>query len=373
MRKPFDFGAGLVHGEGMPVTKLPLLLGSGWQAVPPRATGRHLLWQAGAKLMCAGTDFAEPQLLGETGLVDCPLAVDAARGLAYGYASPQGRQQEDFSELRAWHIKEGTGSRLFRLGLNQWALWLLRYLPRHDALLGLVATDMPGEGVHIQHQLGIFDLGKMKSLLVSLPRDAFLPLDVHPTRREVLFYGVEGYQVIEFSGKRVRRLAGSGLPEGRGGSYSPDGDKALLGGSGIVLWDMAADSLKALHPRGHTPVWDPSGAGFWFSESSGDLFYYSLAEGQTERLVALAANAHPDIRHSRPPVATADGRYLALCLTRRNKRSAGSEPDAPLYRYDHCLCVLDTREREVWQLPGPCRNAVWFEPDAASKPGRSRF
>ncbi len=357
----------------MPATKLPLLLGPEWQAVPPRATGAKLLWQAGPRLMCAETDFAEPQALGDVGLVDCPLAVDTTRRMVYGYASPQGCQQKDFSELRAWHLEQGTGSRLFRLGLNQWALWMLRYLPRHDALLGLVATDMPGEGVNIQHQLGIFDLGKMKSLLVSLPRDAFLPLDIHPTRREVLFYGVEGYQVIEFSGKRLRRLAGPGLPEGRGGCYHPSGDKALLGGSGIVLWDLAADRLEPLHPRGHHPLWDGEGKGFWFSESSGDLFYYSLAEGRSERVLALAANAHPDIRYARSPAATRDGRYLAVCLTRRVKRSAGSEPDAPLYRHDHCLCVLDTRKREVWQLPGPCRNAVWFEPDAKPEPGRSRF
>ncbi|MDP0497160.1 MAG: hypothetical protein Q7Q73_13230 [Verrucomicrobiota bacterium JB024] len=355
----------------MPATKLPLLLSPGWQMVSPRSVGIPLLWQAGAKLMCGQTDFAEPVTLGEVGLVDCPVAFDPGRGLAYGYASPQGRQREDFSELRAWHLDQGTGSRLFRLGLNQWALWLLRYLPRHDALLALVATDMPGEGVNIQHQLVIFDLAKMKSLLVSLPRDAFLPLDLHPTRREVLFYGVEGYQVVEFSGKRLRRLAGPGLPEGRGGCYHPSGDKVLLGGSGIVLWDLVADTLDSLHPRGHYPVWDGSGEGFWFSESSGDVFYYSLAERRAERVLALAANVHPDIRYARAPVLTGDGRYLATCLTRRVKRSAGSEPDAPLYRHDHCLCVLDAQTREVWQLPGPCRNAAWAEAGEQAK--HSRF
>ncbi|MGE9292975.1 MAG: hypothetical protein ACQKBW_05130 [Puniceicoccales bacterium] len=345
----------------MPATKLPLLLGSGWEAVTPHDVGPKLLWQAGSSLMVSGTDFSEPRDLGEVGLVDCPIAYDPSRGLAYGYASPRGRQREDFSEFRAWHPDQGTVSRLFRLGLNQWALWMLRHLPRHDALLSLVATAMPGEGVNIQHQLGIYDLGKMRSLLVSLPRDAFLPLDVHPTRREVLFYGVEGYQVIEFTGKRLRRLGGPGLPEGRGGCYHPDGDKALLGGSGIVQWDLANDRLDPLHPRGHYPLWAPGGEGFWFSESSGDLFYYSLAEGRAERVLALAANAHPDIRHARAPVPTRDGRYLALCLTRRVKRSAGSAPDAPLYRHDHCLCVVDTLKRQVWQYPGPCRNVVWAE------------
>ena len=96
----FDFGAGLLHRGNMPATKLPLLLSPGWQMVPPRSVGVPLLWQAGAKLVCSQTDFAEPMTLGEVGLVDCPVAFDPGRGLAYGYASPQGRQ---------WRISANCG------------------------------------------------------------------------------------------------------------------------------------------------------------------------------------------------------------------------------------------------------------------------
>lgn len=347
----------------MPATKLPLLLAKGWKAVAPRATGRHLLWQSNGRVLNSETDFSQPHVLGEVGPVDCPLAVDTVRRMVYAYVSPLARHRRDYSEIRAWHLDLGTSRRLFSLGLNQWALWHFSHLQRHDAILTLVATDMPGEGVNIQHQLGIFDIAKLRSLLVNLPRDAFLPLDIHPSRRELLFYGVEGYQVIDFAGKRLRRLAGPGLPEGRGGCFHPRREQILLGGTGIVLWDTGHDTLEQLHPRGHYPVWDKSGEGFWFGESSGDLYHYSLDTGHAERIVSLAANPHPELRHARGVVSTADGRYLALCLTRRIKRSSSSDPDKPEYRHDHCLCVLDTQAKEVWQFEGPCRNPVWYEPE----------
>ncbi|MEM9226558.1 MAG: hypothetical protein AAGA45_01185, partial [Verrucomicrobiota bacterium] len=237
------------------------------------------------------------------------------------------------------------------------------HLPRHDAIFTLVATHMPGEGLNIQHQFGIFDLAKMKQLFITLPRDAFFPLDVHVPRREVLFYGAEGYQLIGFSGKRSRRLAGEGLPNGRGARFHPHEAWVLLGGDGIYRWHLEGGHLEQLQARGHYPVWDHGHTGYWYSESSGDLYYASLEDGTVERVLAIAGNTSPEVRRASPVVPSADGRYLIARLTRRVKRS----DDATLggenaYRSDSCLCILDTQAKEVWQYPGLHDYPVWYEP-----------
>lgn len=343
-------------------TALALLLAKGWKQVPPRSTGRRLVWRSGSGLWCSQTDFAEPRALGDVGPVECPLAVDASSGLVYRYVCPTGYVKRDFSEVRSFDLNTGAVETVAVLGLNKWVLWLCDFLRSHPVMLTLVATDMPGEGICIQHQLGFFDLKTRRSLLLPLPRDAFRPLVHCSQRQELCFYGVEGYQRVDYKGKRLGLIHGDELPVGRGASYHPTRSVLALGGRGIALWDFEAQSLRQVCDRGHYPVWERGGTGFWFSETSSDLQYYSEEARTTERIVSVAGNPHAEVNDARPVSVSRDGRYLALCLVRRVKRREDSSAAARSpFILQHTLCVLDTMQKEIWQHPGLAQEITWVD------------
>ncbi len=342
---------------------LALLLAKGWKTVAPRASGHKLVWQSGSQLYCSDTHFENPRLLGQVGPVDCPVAVDPVRGLTYRYVSPDSFATKDYSELRSFNLESGVSERLFALDLNKWVIWLLRYIPRNDVLLALVSTHMPGEGIHIQHQLGLFDLRKKQSLLVPLPRDAFIPLDVDTERQEVLFHGVEGYQWIHYSGHRHLQLRDRELPDGRGAAFHPTRPIVALGGGKVVLYHRDEQRFDTLTSSGQHPVWAVDGNTLWYAESSGDLFCYDMKERVAERILCVAGNPYADIKHVRPVKLSADGRYLAAVLTRRIKRrlEEGASPDnEPLFRFSHAIVVADLERREIWQHPGFSPNFDWY-------------
>ncbi|WOO43329.1 hypothetical protein [Rubellicoccus peritrichatus] len=336
---------------------LPLLLGKGWKQIAPRDIGKKLIWESDGQLLSAKTDFSDICTLGKVGRIDCPIAIDPVRRIAIRYAC-QDSGGRDFSELRSYHLDQGTQSRIFRLGLNQWILWMLKHSPKEDVVLALVATHMPGEGIRIQHQLGLYDLARSKSLLIPLPRDAFCPTDVNLTNQEVLFHGVEGWQIIDYYGRRCAHLRTRSLPLGRGGSFHPERPLVALGGGGIAVWNRDHGAIQNIHKQGQNPVWSPDGEKLWFSESSSDLFVHYLTKGTTERILAVAGNRHAEISMSRPPVLTTDGTFIALPISRKVKRDDESGPRFAFYQ---SLIVLDIEARELWQFPGKATNMAWYE------------
>lgn len=349
----------------MPQAPVPLLLAKGWRSVPPRPAGGKLVWQRGHTLLCAPADFTAPVELGNAGLLDTPFALDPGRKLAYAYACRNGRDGRDYSEIRGYSLDGGPPECLFKLALNKWIPWFMHYLTDRDVILALVATSQPGESLIIHHQLGLFNPANGNSLLVPLPRDAFLPLDVRPQRKEILFYGVEGYQLIDYSGKRLRLLRGNALPSGRGASFHPTEELIALGGRGIVLWETASNQLRQIHPCGQMPVWSPDGRWLYFSESSGDLFRHDWHNGTTERLLCAAGNTSSETHFARKASLSSDGRYLAMPLTRRVRRresADGNPTQLSEFAHYHALCILDLQRREAWQTTGYCRCAAWLSP-----------
>ncbi len=345
----------------MPV---PLLLAKGWKGVDPRPVGLDLVWQSGNRLFRSSTDFVSPRDLGSMGHIDTPFAVDHPRQCVYSYVCQDRRGQRDFSEVRAYSLNGGEPSKLFSLALNKWIPWFLTYLPERDVIVGLVASSLPGDQLRIQHQLGFFNPATRDSLLISLPRDAFLPLDVRSSRREILFYGVEGYQIIDYTGKRQRLLRGMGLPNGRGAAFHPLEDRVALGGRGIHVWNLKSNELKEIHPRGQMPVWSPDGRWLYFSESSGDLFRHDGHGGGTERLVAVAGNSHAEVHFARKVSVSMDGRYLALPVTRRVKRrnvDAETMPVRSEFACSHALCIIDCEQRQVWQASAKSSCVGWYQ------------
>ena len=170
---------------------LKLQMGEGYREVPPRVCGQRLAWEDNGRLQMAETDFIAPQTLGEIGGVDCPLAVDAQRGRAWAYCCQFRLGVRDFSEIREFDLAKGTSRRLVRLGLHQWALWLLAHWGATDQLLVLVATDSREGAVHIRHHLALIELRTGNLRLIALPRDAFVPLTWCPQRRWLIFHGAE--------------------------------------------------------------------------------------------------------------------------------------------------------------------------------------
>ncbi len=359
--------APLGHQVGrMQAGSLPLTLAPGWKNVPPQATGRHLVWKKDRRWRASDTDFNNPGDLGPCSPIDCPVAYDPTRELIYRYHCAQWGDRRDASELRQIRADGSGDDRLFGLGLNKWALWLCRFLPDRDALAALVATEMPSKAdgtVVIQHQLAWFDVAKKQSLLVNLPRDCFYPLDLHPGAKRVLFHGAEGYQVVDFSGRRLYRLGPKGLPEGRGGSFNPNNpDELVLGGGGIMLVRRDATFIR-LRDRGVNPVWSPDGQDLFFAESSSDL-WHRAADGSIERLLSVAGNRYSEVNRARPVQITRDGRYLALAITRRVRRQAVegayTQGESSGWAEIPAVCILDLVEKIAWQTSanGP---VCWLE------------
>ncbi len=137
---------------------LKLQLAEGFREVAPRACGRRVLWEDSGHLRLAETTFAVPREFGFLGGVDCPITVDAARGLAWGYCCQMRLGVRDFSEIREFDLATGANRRLVRLGLHQWAIWLLAHWPEKNALLAMVATNTRISAINIRHHLAIIDL-----------------------------------------------------------------------------------------------------------------------------------------------------------------------------------------------------------------------
>lgn len=342
----------------MQAASLPLSLASGWKNVPPRATGRRLVWKRDGRWLLSDTDFADPVDFGATSPIDCPTAYDPTRERIYRYHCAQWGDRRDASELRQVGVDGSGEDRLFALGLNKWALWLCEYVLELDSLAALVATEMPHKAdgtVVIQHQLCLYNLAQGQSLLINLPRDCFYPLAIHSASQRLLFHGAEGYQVVNFAGKRLYRLGSRGLPEGRGGAFNPHNPEELaLGGGGLMRVRRNGECVL-LRDRGINPVWSPDGQRLFFAESSSDL-WVRAADGQYERLLAVAGNRYSEVNRARPARLTSDGRYLALPLTRRIRRQGveGAAPrdGSPAWVEWQAICILDFEEQVAWQAPG---------------------
>jgi hypothetical protein len=269
----------------------------------------------------------------------------------------------DFSEIREFDLATGRSRRLARLGLHQWALWLLAHWAEADVLLALVATDTRSAAIHIRHHLALLETRTGQMRLVALPRDAFMPLAWCARRRWVVFHGAEGTHLVSFSGRRLLTLPPANAilpgPRGRGASLHPEKPVALLGGDGIWQWNLETGALRQLRERGQYPVWMADGKRCWFSESSSDLFELDCETGAERRLLRFAGNPYTEINYARPVAVESGGERLALPLTRMLKVDPVVAGQAPTLTRMHRLCVVDMEAREAWMAPGYARHLTW--------------
>jgi hypothetical protein len=341
---------------------LKLQMAEGFREIAPRTCGRRLLWENGGDLQVAETDFARQQPLGQLGGVDCPLTVDASGGRAWAYCCQYRLGVRDYSEIREFDLAAGSSKRLIRLGLHQWAIWMMAHWAEAGALFTLVATDTRAGAIHIRYHLAMINLRDGKMHLIALPRDAFVPLAWCLRRRWLIFHGAEGTYHVSFAGKLERTLPPRGTqggPLGRGGDIHPTKPWALIGGDGIWLWNLEDGSCRCLRERGQYPRWTPDGTGCWFSESSSDLFQMDCTTGVEQRLLRVVGNPHTEINYARPIAADGAGRLLALPLTRMLKLDPAATANATSLARVHRLCVMDLAAREAWMADGYARHLAW--------------
>jgi hypothetical protein len=266
------------------------------------------------------------------------------------------------------------------LARNRWALWMLTQVPGHNSLFGLFATDERpreqaesvafgahgGTGIEIRHQLGFINLDTGKLVLAGLARDAFMPLAHSFERRAIVFSGWEGIHLVGMDGRRRLSLKGDIRPEGRGAAFHPgSGDpRVALGGAGIYVWNLQTGDCERLEKHGQFPAWGPGGETLFFSESSANLIQRDLRTGEKTTLLAMARDRLPQLVYAQPPRLSADGRYLAICLSQQRltgvtrKASSTGEP-AKAFEHIAALCVLDLAEREFWCAPIRAQNLTW--------------
>ena len=342
---------------------LRLQLAEGFREVAARKCGRRVVWEENGELRSGETDFAAPSNLGNIGGVDCPLAVDARNGRVWAYCCQFRPGARDFSEIREFDLATGRSKRLARLGLHQWAVWMLTHWPEAEALLALVATDTRSAAIHIRHHLAVLETRTGTMRLVALPRDAFVPLAWCARRQWVVFHGAEGTHLVTLAGRRLLTLPPAANhapgPRGRGASLHPEKPLALIGGDGIWQWNLETGALRQLRERGQYPVWMPDGKRCWFSESSSDLFELDCETGTERRLLRFAGNPHLEINYSRPVAVEPGGERLALPLTRLLKVDPVVAGQAPTLARLHRLCVVDLTAQEAWMTQGYARNLTW--------------
>lgn len=333
----------------------------GWRSVSPRATGYWLVWREGSSLRGSATDFRQTQTLGRVGPVDCPIAVDRKRNCCYRYACADIELDRDYSEVRGFTPGNAVVERLFSLDTGKWMLWLCDYLPKRDVIVGLVSSSRPIKGVHIQHQLGFFDMADRRSLLVPLPADAFVPQALSHRSEQVLFHGANGYQLLDFKGRRVAHLSGRGITDGRGGDFHPSLDVIALGGRKVLLWNLSEGRFQTIHECGLSPRWSRDGKRLYFRQSSSDLYWWDLESGQSQCCFSVAGVKFPEIYYATQPMLSPCGRYMALNLSRRVRRSLASSGAAEVHFNDrHSLAIADLEEKVVWQHPVETRNVAWL-------------
>lgn len=347
-----------------------IVAAEGWKQRVSSSEAPRLLSEESGRLCLLSGDLSLEHDFGAVGPVDCPIAYDASRRLAFRYVCAAGFQRGDFSQLRAFSIDRGESFSVKDLPLNQWALWFLEWIGASDSepgqLLGLLATDRPDEEqIVIEHRLFTCRPGDELLRLRPLCRDAYKPLAFNQKRRELIFAGADGIYLLGLRGERKLSLPEDTAASGQGAAFAPDGSgRVVVGGDGLHLWDLEQNTCARLTRNGRYPVWSPDGEGIWYRESSGDVFYYDMGKDEVRKILHLEGQKYPDFWHAGPVSLSSSGRFLATCLTRKMLRGVSRKGSATgqrerVYVHDQFLCVLDLEARTYWSRAGFASQLRW--------------
>lgn len=344
----------------------------GWRERPASGEAPRLLAETSGRLCLLENDFSLVHDFGGVGPVDCPLAYDPEKGLAFRYICATGQGKGDFSQIRAFSMDRRDSFAVKHLPPNQWVLWFLEWVGSDELgtgqLFGLVATDRPvDDRILIEHRLFTHRVGEDLLRLRPLCRDAYKPLAFSRKRRELIFSGADGVYLLNLKGERICTLPGNSAATGHGAAFAPDGSgRVVLGGDGLHLWDLERNSCVRLTRNGRHPVWSPEGHGIWYRESSGDLCFFDFERDAKETIVRPVDQKHPDFWHARPVSLSRCGRFLATSFTRKRLRGVSLKGSASgqrerVYEHRHVLCALDLVERSYWFRDGLANQLRWLD------------
>ena len=343
-----------------------------WEEGSPSVDAPSLIIEEAGELLNLKTNLEQKHNFGSVGLVNCPIAYDPLRRIAFRYICPSGFRKEDFSQLRAFSLDRGESFSLLELPLNHWILWLLEWVASADhksgQLFGLHAADRSfNEQIVIDHRLFMYKLGESQLRLRPICRDAYKPLAFSRQRAELVFAGAEGIYLLGLDGNRKLTLSPDIVAGGQGASFHPSGDaQIVVGGDGLHLWNLNTNHCQQLTSKGRHPVWSMDGKGVWYRESSADLHYYDFASDEAHRVIGIPKQRHPDFWHARPVCLSRDGRYLATSLTEKvlrgvSKKNTSAGARERVYLYNHQLIVLDLKEKAYWSRQGFADQLCWTE------------
>ena len=349
--------------------KLEFELADGWTEVAPRPDAPSLLVEDSGRLLHLNSDLSLKHDFGEVGPVECPIAYDPVGRQAYRYVCAKGLARCDFSELRAYDLNTGCSETLLSLPVNRWVLWQLNWITPPvggtGQLFGLIASDRPAEGrVVIEHQLFVLKPGEPRVVLRPLCRDAYRPLAMSRSRRQMIFAGAEGVYLVALDG---RRMLTAPLPEvnAKSACFAPDGSaRALISSEGLHLWDLQYNRCERLLRTGHYPQWAADGSGFWFRRSRADLLFYDFKQQAVTQVLGVKDQQNPELWNARATVQSPCGRYLAVGVTGKRlqgvsrTRNARGEVER-IYSLEHRIVMLDLSAREFWHAAGQLNQLTW--------------
>lgn len=347
-----------------------IVAADGWKESAPSSDAPYLLSEESGRLCLLGGDLRMAHDFGAVGPVECPIAYDPVRRLAFRYVCAAGFQRGDFSQLRAFSIDSRETFLVQDLPPNQWALWFLDWVAGSDSkpgkLFGLISTDRPVEDqVVIEHRLFSYRPGDEMLRYRPLCRDAYKPLAYSRKRGELVFAGADGIYLLSPRGERLLTFPSDSVASGQGAAFFPDGSaRVVLGGDGLHLWDLEKNTCTRLTRNGRHPVWSPDGGGIWYRESSGDLCHYDVHKDEACEVLRLDDQKHPEFWHARPVSLSSNGRFLATCLTRKVLRGVSRKGNATghrerVYVHQHVICVLDLEEQTYWTREGYANQLRW--------------
>jgi hypothetical protein len=341
---------------------MQLTLADGWTEVSPKDTSWTLLLSGqppGQRLVAVNTSFTRQKDLAFSGGGNCPLAIDRAAARVY------------FSADHLTSICLRTGDlELHATEANLGIFWMLEYRAQGPHLVMLLHDQQ-------SQCLGRCDLQTGTLRRVPLPAEAFSPLAVDLDRNLALFTaGTGGAALCDLTGA-TSAVASVALPRSvLGGCFLPDGDRAILGGAGLVGWNLRTGTVSPLCAVGRYPKCDRNGD-IWFCTEDGNLCRLRTDGSGYDVIVELNGVDPRGSGFAHPIVFSPDGRYGLARLTGKTpltgkdladaeafcKRHGQPFSDRHRHRYDHVFCLLDFDTSEVWCHNGYAHNLAWVEGD----------
>jgi hypothetical protein len=343
---------------------MELLLAPDWSQVAPRKTPYTLLMSGqspGQNLVAFDTAFENKRVVAFSGGANCPLAIDHKNDRVY--FSCNGVHSVD--------LRSGA-ERHFDIGGDLAPIWLLeldQYEP--SLLMHLHSIDPRRKDIgRLSLETGLVERSE-------LPTEAFYPMDVDLEGQRILYTTRRGgAAVLDVSGA-IRTISELALPyHAIGGCFDLGGSRVLLGGKGLLGWDIATSQTVRLTEEGTDPALDESGA-VWFSLSDGVLARLRPSSPSPEIIVQLSGLDTSDHSYAQPVVFSPDGRYGLARLTGRTpltgydltqaeefyRRTEQKMGDFERHSYHHYLCILDLQDQEVWCHEGYAHNLAWIAGD----------